>query len=91
MSLAQGEYPVFLLKAWDSFAKTHPVENDRPGTVCVCVAANMIALFHCLLAVCSSSPDSFPEDQLYVVMAAENAGSSLESYQVTINGDIVST
>jgi hypothetical protein len=64
VTLAQGEYPAFLLKSWDSYAKTHVVENDRP--------------------------DSFPAEQLYVVMAAENAGSSLENYQFSSVEEAVS-
>ncbi|CAI8047888.1 Serine/threonine-protein kinase haspin [Geodia barretti] len=64
VTLAQGEYPVFLLKSWDSYAKTHVVENDRP--------------------------DSFPAEQLYVVMAVENAGSAVESYQFSSVEEAVS-
>ena len=65
---------MFLLQAWDSYAKSHSVENDRPG-VCVCDSLCCI-LNHFWLS------DLFPADQLYVVMATENAGISLENYQV---------
>ena len=65
---------MFLLQAWDSYAKSHSVENDRPG-VCVCDSLCGI-LNHFWLS------DLFPADQLYVVMATENAGISLENYQV---------
>ena len=97
MTLAQGEYPAFLLKSWDSYAKTHVVENDRPGMcvcvclacvcVCVCVVANVFLLLY--FTCWQLPPDSFPAEQLYVVMAAENAGSAVENYQVTVDGGFV--
>ena len=49
-------------------------------SVCVCVVANVFVSDSPL------PPDSFPAEQLYVVMAVENAGSAVESYQVTVNG-----
>ena len=48
--------------------------------MCVCVVANVFVSDSPL------PPDSFPAEQLYVVMAVENAGSAVESYQVTVNG-----
>ena len=31
MALCQGQYPAFLIHAWDSFYRSHSSQNDRPG------------------------------------------------------------
>ena len=34
LGICQGEYPEFLLEAWDQFDEDEESDNDRPGEEC---------------------------------------------------------
>ena len=70
-------YPTFLLESWDEYALSNSVENDRPGTY-MSFGRNYIVTF-------TLPPDIFPEHQLYGVLATENAGTTVEQYEVSKN------
>ena len=73
MNVCRGQYPQILLEAWDEWDKEKKSNNHRPGEEHLSSYLVIITFLYI---------DYFPETQLFMLFAFENAGDTLNSFVV---------